>query len=77
VHAREYNHIIAPRLPVNSALASDASANGVQGGLPIIVAVQGDGDVNPVRRLELNMAEIEGNATVADPPTNSFLTDTP
>lgn len=72
-HAREYNHIIAPRFSGDSVLSTDASMTSAQGSPAVFVATTADADV--VRQLEPGMAESRGNAAVTDLPINSFLTD--
>lgn len=72
-HAREYNHIIAPRFSGDSVLSADTSMTSAQGGPVVFVATTADADV--VRQLEPGMAESRGNAAVTDLPINSFLTD--
>ncbi|KAG1906614.1 uncharacterized protein F5891DRAFT_1003014 [Suillus fuscotomentosus] len=70
-HAREYNHIIAPRFSGDSVFSTEASMTGTQGSPPVFAAITADA----ARQLEPEMAESRGNATVTDLPTNSFLID--
>ncbi|KAJ8595226.1 hypothetical protein M405DRAFT_857457 [Rhizopogon salebrosus TDB-379] len=71
-HAREYNHIIAPRLPGNSVLSDDTS---IEDGLSVVAAISPDGDIIPARQPQLDMTEFEGNEVVTGLPTSSPLTD--
>lgn len=70
-HAREYNHIIAPRFSGDSVLSTDASMTSAQGSPPVFIATT----ANTVRQLEPGMAESRGSAAVTGLPINSFLTD--
>ncbi|KAG1872420.1 hypothetical protein DFJ58DRAFT_722359 [Suillus subalutaceus] len=72
-HAREYNHIIAPRFSGDSILSTDASMTGTQGSPPVFAATTAD--VDAARQLEPEMGESQGNTAVTDLPTNSLLTD--
>ncbi|KAG1770891.1 hypothetical protein EV702DRAFT_1202218 [Suillus placidus] len=72
-HAREYNHIIAPRFSGDSVLSTDASMTGAQGSPPVFAATTAD--ANAARQLEPEMAESRGNAAVTGLPTNFLLTD--
>ncbi|KAG1822856.1 uncharacterized protein BJ212DRAFT_1330957 [Suillus subaureus] len=70
-HAREYNHIIAPRFSGDSVLSTDASMTGTQGSPLAFAATTADA----ARQLEPEMRESRGHAAVTDFPTISLLTD--
>lgn len=72
-HAREYNHIIAPRFSGDSVLSTDTSMTGTQGSPPVFALTTADADV--ARQLESEMGESQGNAAVTNLPTSSLLTD--
>ncbi|KAG2361714.1 hypothetical protein BDR07DRAFT_1408933 [Suillus spraguei] len=61
-HAREYNHIIAPRFSGDSVISTNASMTGIQGSPLVFAAITADA----TRQLEPEMAESRGNAAVTE-----------
>jgi E3 ubiquitin-protein ligase CHFR len=72
-HAREYNHIIAPRFSGDSVLSTNALMTGTQGSSPVFAAMMADADA--ARQLEPEIGESRDNAAVTDLPITSLPTD--